>query len=212
MSDENLPADFEMRAIRRGIEWYAKSKMVIHPTFAKQVAGKEEFFGFVDWYKTMVDELGVTVKLNTEVSANDLDDFDEVIVATGVIPRDPQIPGQNRDSVVSYIDVLNGTAKVGERVAVIGAGGIGFDVSEYLVHEGESTTLNLPEWMKEWGVADPAEHRSGLAPEGPQPHAPARQVTLLQRKAEKPGKRFDAAALERPAQYVASGAPAGLST
>ncbi|NNE51480.1 MAG: NADPH-dependent 2,4-dienoyl-CoA reductase [Sulfitobacter sp.] len=155
---------------------------------AKQVAGKEEFWGFVDWYRTMVDERGVTVKLNTEVSANDLDGFDEVIIATGVIPRDPQIPGQNGGNVVSYVDVLNGSAKVGERVAVIGAGGIGFDVSEHLVHDGDSTTLDLPEWMKEWGVADPAEHRAGLAPEGPQPHAPARQITMLQRKASKLGK------------------------
>jgi len=155
---------------------------------AKQVAGKEEFWGFVDWYRAMVAELGVTVKLNTEVSANDLDGFDEVIIATGVVPRDPQIPGQNAGNVVSYIDVLNGSAKVGERVAVIGAGGIGFDVSEHLVHDGNSTTLNLPEWMIEWGVTDPAEHRSGLAPEGPQPHAPARQVTMLQRKPSKVGK------------------------
>ena len=155
---------------------------------AKQVAGKEEFWGLVDWYRTMVVEMGVTVKLNTEVSANDLDGFDEVIIATGVVPRDPQIPGQNTGNVVSYIDVLNGTADVGHRVAVIGAGGIGFDVSEHLVHEGESTTLNLPEWMKEWGVTDPAEHRSGLAPEGPQPHMPARSVTMLQRTTSKVGK------------------------
>ncbi|WP_299876634.1 NADPH-dependent 2,4-dienoyl-CoA reductase [uncultured Sulfitobacter sp.] len=155
---------------------------------AKQVAGKEEFWGFVDWYRTMVAEMGVTVKLNTEVSANDLDGFDEVIIATGVVPRDPQIPGQNTGNVVSYIDVLNGTADVGQRVAVIGAGGIGFDVSEHLVHDGDSTTLNLPEWMKEWGVSDPEEHRAGLAPEGPQPHAPAREITMLQRKTSKVGK------------------------
>ena len=155
---------------------------------AKQVAGKEEFWGFVDWYRTMVKEMGVTVKLNMEVSANDLDGFDEVIIATGVVPRDPQIPGQNTGNVVSYIDVLNRIAEVGQRVAVVGAGGIGFDVSEFLVHEGESTTLNLPEWMREWGVADTEEHRSGLAPEGPQPHKPARQVTMLQRKSSKPGK------------------------
>jgi 2,4-dienoyl-CoA reductase (NADPH2) len=155
---------------------------------AKQVAGKEEFWGFVDWYRTMVAELGVTVKLNTEVSADDLDGFDEVVIATGVVPRDPQIPGQNASNVVSYIDVLNGTATVGNRVAVIGAGGIGFDVSEHLVHDGDSTTLNLPEWMREWGVSDPSEHRSGLAPEGPQPSAPARQITMLQRKPSKVGK------------------------
>ncbi|OAN78538.1 NADPH-dependent 2,4-dienoyl-CoA reductase [Sulfitobacter sp. EhC04] len=155
---------------------------------AKQVPGKEEFWGFVDWYRTMVAVHGIMVKLDTEVSANDLDDFDEVIIATGVVPRDPQIPGQNSGNVVSYIDVLNGTAKVGQRVAVIGAGGIGFDVSEHLVHDGESTTLNLPEWMREWGVSDPAEHRAGLAPEGPQPDAPVREVTMLQRKTSKVGK------------------------
>jgi 2,4-dienoyl-CoA reductase (NADPH2) len=155
---------------------------------AKQVAGKEEFWGFVDWYRTMVDELDIEVKLGQEARADDLEDFDEVVIATGVIPRDPQIPGQESDKVVSYIDVLNGTAKVGQRVAVIGAGGIGFDVSEHLVHAGESTTLNLPEWMKEWGVADPADHRAGLAPEGPQPHAPAREITMLQRKTTKLGK------------------------
>ncbi|MEP3442306.1 MAG: NADPH-dependent 2,4-dienoyl-CoA reductase [Sulfitobacter sp.] len=155
---------------------------------AKQVAGKEEFWGFVDWYRTMVAHHGITVKLNTEACANDLDGYDEVIIATGVVPRDPQIEGQNRDNVVSYIDVLNGTAKVGGHVAVIGAGGIGFDVSEHLVHEGESTTLNLPEWMREWGVADTSDHRAGLAPEGPQPHKPARTVTMMQRKPSKPGK------------------------
>ena len=155
---------------------------------AKQVAGKEEFWGLVDWYRAMVKKYDVTVKLNTEVSANDLGDYDEVIIATGVIPRDPQIPGQDAGNVVSYIDILNGTVTAGQRVAVIGAGGIGFDVSEHLVHDGDSTPTNLPEWMKEWGVTDPADHRSGLAPEGPQPHAPAREVTMLQRKTTKVGK------------------------
>ncbi|MBO6883469.1 MAG: NADPH-dependent 2,4-dienoyl-CoA reductase [Marivita sp.] len=157
---------------------------------AKQVPGKEEFWGLVDWFRTMVAETGVTVSLGKEVSADDLTGFDEVIIATGVLPRDPQIPGQDGPNVLGYVDVLRGKAAVGERVAVVGAGGIGFDVSEYLVHEGESPTENLPEWMKEWGVTDPADQRSGLAPEGPQPSAPARQVTLLQRKAEKPGKRL----------------------
>jgi 2,4-dienoyl-CoA reductase (NADPH2) len=79
---------------------------------------------------------------------------------------------------------------VGKRVAIVGAGGIGFDVAEYLVHEGDSPTENLSEWKEEWGVGDPAEARGGLAPEGPQPEPPARQVTLLQRKAERVGKRL----------------------
>jgi 2,4-dienoyl-CoA reductase (NADPH2) len=157
---------------------------------AKQIPGKEEFWGFVDWYRTMMDTMGITVRLNTEVGADDLAGFDEVIIATGVIPRDPGIPGQDGPNVLDYIDVLRGKAKVGKRVAVVGAGGIGFDVSEYLVHEGVSPTESLPDWMTEWGVADPAEYRGGLVPEGPKPHAPARHVTLLQRKAEKHGKRL----------------------
>ena len=155
---------------------------------AKQIPGKEEFRGLVDWYRTMLDETGVTTRLGRKIEAEDLDGFDEVIIATGVIPRDPQIPGQDAPNVLSYIDVLRDKAEVGRRVAVIGAGGIGFDVSEFLVQEGASATENLPLWMSEWGVADPAAHRGGLAPEGPQPHAPAREVTLLQRKASKHGK------------------------
>ncbi|MEO0390867.1 MAG: NADPH-dependent 2,4-dienoyl-CoA reductase [Pseudomonadota bacterium] len=157
---------------------------------AKQIPGKEEFWGFVDWYRTMMEVHEITVKLNTEVDADMLTGYDEVIVATGVTPRDPEIPGQDRDGVVSYIDILNGTHTAGKTVAVVGAGGIGFDVSEFLVSEGHSVTTDLPEWMKEWGVADPSEHRAGLAPEGPQPDAPQRDVTLLQRKAEKHGKRL----------------------
>ncbi|MEL7098182.1 MAG: NADPH-dependent 2,4-dienoyl-CoA reductase [Pseudomonadota bacterium] len=157
---------------------------------AKQIPGKEEFWGFVDWYRTMMEVHEITVHLNTEATPELLKDYDEVIVATGVTPRDPGIPGQDRDGVVSYIDILNGSHKAGKSVAVVGAGGIGFDVSEYLVSEGHSVTTDLPEWMKEWGVADPAEHRAGLAPEGPQPDAPQRDVTLLQRKAEKHGKRL----------------------
>ncbi|WP_146588437.1 NADPH-dependent 2,4-dienoyl-CoA reductase [Puniceibacterium confluentis] len=157
---------------------------------AKQVPGKEEFHGLVTWYETMVAKWGVTLRLGREVAAEDLTGFDEVIVATGVVPRDPGIPGQDGPNVLSYIEVLRGKAPVGARVAVVGAGGIGFDVAEFLVQEGESPTVNLPEWLREWGVTDPAISRSGLAPEGPQPEAPARAVTLLQRKAEKPGKRL----------------------
>ncbi|MEY8843001.1 FAD-dependent oxidoreductase [Cribrihabitans sp. XS_ASV171] len=155
---------------------------------AKVIPGKEEFRGLVDWYRGMLDDTGVTVELGRAVAAEDLDGFDDVVIATGVNPRNPQIPGQDAPNVVSYIDVLRGQAEVGKHAAVIGAGGIGFDVSEYLLQEGESPTEHLPLWMKEWGVADPAEHRSGLAPEGPQPEAPAREVTLLQRKASRHGK------------------------
>ncbi len=157
---------------------------------AKMVPGKEEFWGLVDWYRAMIEDAGVKLSLGKTVSAGDLSEFDSVVIATGVVPRDPGIEGQQGPNVVSYIDVLRGKVEVGKRVAIVGAGGIGFDVAEYLVHEGTSPTESLPDWMREWGVTDPEEHRSGLAPQGPQPDAPARKVTLLQRKSEKPGKRL----------------------
>ncbi|NHQ74039.1 NADPH-dependent 2,4-dienoyl-CoA reductase [Roseovarius gahaiensis] len=157
---------------------------------ARDIPGKEEFHGLVDWFDTMVQELAVTLKLGATATADDLAGFDEVIIATGVVPRDPGIPGQDGPNVLSYIDVLRGKAPVGQRVAIVGAGGIGFDVAEFLVQDGDSPTEDLAEWQVEWGVGDPSETRGGLAPNGPQPDAPARQVTLLQRKAERPGKRL----------------------
>lgn len=156
---------------------------------AKVVPGKEEFRGLVDWFAASLDNAGVTLHLNRRVSPLDLVGFDEVVVATGVLPRDPAIPGQDAAHVLGYDAVLNGAA-VGDRVAVVGAGGIGFDVSEYLVHQGVSATEDLALWKREWGVGDPADVPGGLAAAGPQPEPPARQVTLLQRKAEKPGRRL----------------------
>ncbi len=153
---------------------------------AKQVPGKEEFKGFVAWYGAMLEDSGVAVKLGKKVQAEDLTGFDEVVIATGAKPRDPEIKGQNLPHVLSYTEVLRG-AKVGERVAVIGAGGIGFDICEYLV-TGESPTLDLEAWKAEWGVGDPSISRGGLAGNGPQPEPPTRAVTLLQRKSTKLGK------------------------
>ncbi|MDQ2095921.1 NADPH-dependent 2,4-dienoyl-CoA reductase [Rhodalgimonas zhirmunskyi] len=155
---------------------------------AKVIPGKEEFHGLVAWFATMVERLGIEMRLGTEATVEALDGFDEVIVATGVVPRDPGIEGQDGENVLSYIDVLRNGAEAGKRVAVIGAGGIGFDVSEYLVAGDESPTVDLQLWLEEWGVGDPEEERGGLAEEGPQPHAPARQVTLMQRKAKALGK------------------------
>ncbi len=152
---------------------------------ARQVPGKEEFHGLVHWFETKVQKSGVEVRLGIDVKPNDLRRFDEVVIATGVLPRDPGIPGQER--ALSYIEVLQGAA-VGARVAVIGAGGIGFDVAEYLVHAGKSPTEDAALWRREWGVGDPATVPGGLASEGPRPHPPARAVHLLQRKAERPGK------------------------
>ncbi|RBI85864.1 NADPH-dependent 2,4-dienoyl-CoA reductase [Rhodosalinus halophilus] len=155
---------------------------------ARVIPGKEEFDGLVDWYRRMLEVHGVTVELGRAVHADDLDGFDEVVIATGVNPRDPGIPGQDGPNVLGYVDVLRGNAPVGERVAIVGAGGIGFDVAEFLVHEGESPTENLALWRAEWGVGDPAETRGGLTE--PHPAPAARKVTLLQRKSEKPGKRL----------------------
>ncbi len=152
---------------------------------ARRVPGKEEFHGLVDWFATMLTVSGVDVRLNTRADVEALRGFDEVVIATGVTPRDPGIPGQER--ALGYVDVLNG-APVGPRVAVIGAGGIGFDVSEFLVHAGESPTEHPALWRAEWGVGDPATSAGGLAE--PDPSAPARQVWLLQRKAEKPGRHL----------------------
>ena len=157
---------------------------------ARQIPGKEEFHGLVDWYTTMVRASTITTRLGQTVTASDLEHFDEIIIATGVIPRDPSIPGQDGPNVLNYIDVLRGKAEVGRSVAIIGAGGIGFDVAEYLSHEGAPLTEAPESWRREWGISDPQEHRGGLAPEGPAPALSSRQITLLQRKAERPGKRL----------------------
>ncbi|MFQ5437547.1 MAG: FAD-dependent oxidoreductase [Paracoccaceae bacterium] len=155
---------------------------------AKRVPGKEEFFGLLEYYNAEIADSGVTLCLSTEAEAEKLSGFDEVVIATGVTPRDPEIKGQDRANVLSYVDVLAGRARVGKRVAIIGAGGIGFDVAEFLVHVGVNPAENLAAWQKEWGVGDPGQVRGGLSPKGPHPETPAREVTILQRKAQKLGK------------------------
>ena len=156
---------------------------------AKRIPGKEEFHETLRYFRSQLDRLGVQVQLNTRVTAEQLiqGKFAEVLVATGVTPRRPRIPGQEHPMVLSYVDVILHNRPVGRRVAVVGAGGIGFDVAEFLVGDGQSPTLDLAAWLQEWGVADPAVARGGVA--GVKPHVapPARQVYLLQRKAGKPG-------------------------
>jgi 2,4-dienoyl-CoA reductase (NADPH2) len=154
---------------------------------AKEVPGKEEFRGLVDWFAGQIAAAGIDLRLGVAPGVADLAGYDRVIVATGVVPRDPGIPVEPGAHVLRYDEVLRG-APVGKRVAVVGAGGIGFDVAEYLVHHGTSPTEDFALWAREWGVGDPAAAPGGLAPEGPRPEAPARAVTLLQRKAEKPGR------------------------
>jgi 2,4-dienoyl-CoA reductase (NADPH2) len=137
----------------------------------------------------MVAKAGIDLRLGHEATADDLRGFDAVVIATGILPRDPGIPGQDGPNVPGYAEALRG-APAGQRVAVIGAGGIGFDVAELLVHQGRSPTLNPALWHREWGVGDPATSPGGLADGGPRPGPPARKVMLLQRKAEKPGRRL----------------------
>jgi 2,4-dienoyl-CoA reductase (NADPH2) len=155
---------------------------------AKVVPGKEEFHEMLRYLRRQVEVTGVQLHLGQRVQAPDLQGYEQVIVATGVVPRDPRIPGQDHPKVLSYIDVLRHRKPVGQRVAVIGAGGIGFDVAEFLVSEGHSITTDLPAWQAEWGVTDPALAVGGLNPAGPQATPPGRQVTLLQRKAGKLGE------------------------
>ncbi len=150
---------------------------------ARRVPGKEEFHGLVQWFDTMVARSGIDLRLGTAPGVSELGGFDEVVVATGVVPRDPGIAGQER--AISYSDALMG-APVGKRVALVGAGGIGFDVAEYLVHAGDSPTEHPERWRREWGVSDPAVVRGGLVDAAPE--EPARQVWLLQRKDGRPGK------------------------
>ncbi|MGQ0698671.1 MAG: oxidoreductase [Panacagrimonas sp.] len=158
---------------------------------AKQIPGKEEFHETLRYFTGKLIATGVKLHLNTRASADSLlaNGYDEILLATGVTPRSVSIPGLEEQraagKALSYIDVLARKAVVGRRVALIGAGGIGFDVAEFLVHDGHSPTLDLVEWMKEWGVSDPAAVRGGVV--RPQPSAPAREVFLLQRKSGKPG-------------------------
>ena len=159
---------------------------------AKVIPGKEEFHEMLRYFKRQLELKKVQVHLNTRVDADRLAGkaYNGAIIATGVVPRDPRIEGQDHPKVLNYIDVLRNRAPVGKRVAIIGAGGIGFDVAEFLLHDGHSPTLDLEEWLTEWGVVDPAEARGGLAVQRSQPTPPAREITLLQRKAGKHGAKL----------------------
>lgn len=160
---------------------------------AKQVPGKEEFHEMLRYFRRKLEVTGVRVHLGKRVETAELASggFDEVILATGVTPRTPDVPGVHGANVVSYVDVLTGRKPVGKRVAVVGAGGIGFDIAEFLSHASESPTGHLDEgrseWCKKWGITDPELARGGVKGVVPEIAAPARKVYLLQRKASKHG-------------------------
>ena len=155
---------------------------------AKQIPGKEEFYETLRYFGKRIELDGVKLELNHRVDIAELEqsEFDEVILATGIKPRIPDIEGVESSKVLSYLDVING-AEVGQRVAVIGAGGIGFDISEYLTHQGESTSQNIPAFMSEWGIDMEMQARGGVEGIQAQPQPAARQVWLLQRKTSRVG-------------------------
>jgi len=159
---------------------------------AKQVPGKEEFFETIRYFGKQIELTNVDLRLNTPVTADDLNngDFDEVILATGINPRLPEIEGIEHASVLTYLDVLKHKKPVGKKVAVIGAGGIGFDVSEYLAHFGVATSQNIPAFMKEWGVDMTMQARGGIEGEEAQITPSAREIYLLQRKKSKVGGKL----------------------
>ncbi len=156
---------------------------------ARQIPGKEEFNETLRYFARRIELSGVELKLKTKVSAQDLNnsEFDEVIVATGISPRMPAIPGIEHEKVLSYLQVVRDKAPVGKSVAIIGAGGIGFDVAEYLTDSGHAESQNIEEFMKLWGVDMTLEARGGVEGITPQVPPSPRQVWLLQRKNSKVG-------------------------
>jgi 2,4-dienoyl-CoA reductase (NADPH2) len=155
---------------------------------AKQVPGKEEFFETIRYFSSMIKKYGIDLRLNSRVDAKNLinEEFDDIILATGIVPRTPDLEGIDHPMVMNYLDVLKEKKLVGKRVAVIGAGGIGFDVSEFLVQGKTKPSLDKHQFMKEWGIDLEVSTPGGLAKEALVEH-PAREVFLLQRKKSKVG-------------------------
>lgn len=156
---------------------------------AKQIPGKEEFHETLRYFKKQIELHNICLNLDTKVSVDQLNnsDFDEVIVATGITPRMPQINGIDHPSVLSYIDVILNKKPLGNRVAIIGAGGIGFDTAEYISHSGQSSSLKIEEFMDEWGIDMSLEARGGIEGCNPKVQPSPREIYLLQRKTSKIG-------------------------
>jgi 2,4-dienoyl-CoA reductase (NADPH2) len=185
---------FSVYAARRGhkVELFDKiSEIGGQFNVAKQIPGKEEFYETIRYFNKQLVLLDVPVHLNSEQSSDKLlaAGFDEVILATGIKPRKLNIEGIDHPKVLSYLQVLRDKVDVGENVAIIGAGGIGFDVATYLAEKGESLTTDLDAWLKNWGVDKTYQQSGALLEKKPaKPSVPKRQITLLQRKATKMGK------------------------
>jgi 2,4-dienoyl-CoA reductase (NADPH2) len=159
--------------------------------YAKQIPGKEEFHETLRYFRHQLSDTGVDVQLGQAADATSLHagGYDEVVIATGITPRTVSFPGSDDPRVLSYLDVLARHQSVGAKVAIIGAGGIGFDVAEFLVEHAPSPTTDVARWTREWGVDMQLAQRGGL--QKPRPEAPARQLWLLQRSEGRPGARLN---------------------
>ena len=165
---------------------------------AKRVPGKEEFYESIGYFTRQVELTGVDLRLGTRADAASLQDYDEVVLATGVTPRTPTIEGIDHPSVLGYIDVLKDNAAVGDRVAIIGAGGIGFDIAEFIGEESHAEAPHaayeapemptVDEFARQWGIDLDLEVRGGVKGVKAEPEPLARQIWLLQRKSTAPGK------------------------
>ncbi|MFM7946399.1 oxidoreductase [Hafnia paralvei] len=155
---------------------------------AKQIPGKEEFHETLRYFKRLLIIHNIQQRLGQRVEAADLSEFDEVILATGIVPRHLDLPGSDMPHVLSYTQVLRDKLPVGKRVAIIGAGGIGFDTAEYLSQFGQSTSLNSAAFAEEWGIDLQLKQRGGLAKDGMHPTHSPRKIYLLQRKTSKVGE------------------------
>ena len=160
--------------------------------FAKMIPGKEEFYGLLDFYKNEIKRLKINLVKDHKVEISELKEFDEVVLATGVLPRKVNIKGQDDvNFVYDYQEVFNSEVSLGNKIAIIGAGGIGFDMAEYISSSGISPTLNITKWMEKWGVVDPEKERGGVLPKSEITlNTSSKEIFLLQRKNEKLGKRL----------------------
>ncbi|CAA0105836.1 2,4-dienoyl-CoA reductase [BD1-7 clade bacterium] len=183
-----LSAACELAEMGHKVDLYDRAKATGGQfNLARKIPGKTEFNETVRYFNQRLKAAGVRVHLETEVDVNVLNNgsYDQVVLATGVVPRTPRIDGIDHAKVCSYIDVIENRVPVGERVAVIGAGGIGFDVAELLVHSHSEQTMNITQFNNEWGIDEEYRERGGLkSPIAPHPQ---KQVTLLQRKTTKVG-------------------------
>ncbi|MCB1569283.1 MAG: NADPH-dependent 2,4-dienoyl-CoA reductase, partial [Xanthomonadales bacterium] len=157
---------------------------------ARAIPGKEEFHETIRYFQHRIDQTGVELRLATRADAAALEGFDAIVLATGVVPRVPSIPGIDHAKVISYPDLLSGRRSAGRRVAIIGAGGIGFDVAEYLIESGPSMSLDPARWRAHWGIDDSLRARGGIEGVVATEFKPKREVWLLQRKSEAFGKNL----------------------